>query len=152
MIVLDYLISIIWLSPLLYVSVLALGIIYNAKRRRHVRTESAAKSIEKIIYQIPTIGNVQSVNNILKTVKNYDLPVKLETWVVIEEWDKHKDEYVCDKVVVVPYSFECEDLYKDRAVEYARRRRQKMVADGSLNPDYMLFLGDDDPPPQERLT
>jgi hypothetical protein len=151
MIVLDYLISIIWLSPLLYVSVLALGIIYNVKRRKHVRSKGATKSIDKIIYQIPTIGNVQLVNNILKTVKNYALPVKLETWVVIEEWDKHKNEYVCDKVVVVPSSFECEDLYKARALEYARRLRQKMVADGSLTLDYMLFQGDDDSLPSEEF-
>jgi hypothetical protein len=151
MIILDYLISAIWLSPILYVFILVLGKIYNLKRRRHVRREDARKNIEKIIFQIPTIGNVQMVNKIFETVRNYDLPVKLETWVVIEEWDKHKDEYVCDKVVVVPSSFECEDLYKSRALEYARRLRQKMVADGSLNLNYMLFQGDDDALPSKEF-
>ena len=157
MIILDYLISAIWLSPLLYVSVLVLGKIYNLKRRRHVRNEGARKSIEKIIFQIPTIGNVQMTNKIFETVKKYNLPVKVETWVVIEEWNKHKDEYVADRIVVVPSSFECQDLYKSRALEYARRLRQKMVADGSLNLNYMLFQGDDDALPskefiQEGLT
>jgi len=151
MTMLDYLISAIWLSPFLYVSVLLLGKIYNRKRRKSVRHESAKENIEKIIYQIPTIGNVKLVNRILETVKNYALPVKVETWVVIEEWDTHKDEYVADKVVVVPASFECEDLYKSRALEYARRLRQKMVADGSLALDYMLFQGDDDSLPSKEF-
>jgi hypothetical protein len=135
----------------LYVSVLALGKIYNFKRRRHVRQKGDGISIEKIIFQIPTIGNVQMVNKIFETVRNYALPVKLETWVIIEESDKHKDEYVADKVVVVPSSFECEDLYKSRALEYARRLRQKMVADGSLNLSYMLFQGDDDALPSKEF-
>jgi hypothetical protein len=91
------------------------------------------------------------VNKIFETVRNYALPVKLETWVIIEESDKHKDEYVADKVVVVPSSFECEDLYKSRALEYARRLRQKMVADGSLNLSYMLFQGDDDALPSKEF-
>jgi hypothetical protein len=67
--------------------------------------------------------------------------------VVIEEWDTHKDEYVCDKVVVVPKDFECEDLYKARALEFARRLRVKLVADGELNNNYILLQGDDDAVP-----
>ena len=149
--VLDYLISAIWLSPFLYVSVLMLGKIYNTKRRKSARNENTKKNLEKIIYQIPTIGNVKMVNRIFETVKNYDLPVKVESWVVIEEWDTHKDEYVADNVVVVPASFECEDLYKSRALEYARRLRQKMLADGTLTSNYMLFQGDDDSLPSKEF-
>ncbi len=149
--VLDYLISAIWLSPFLYVSVLLLGKVYNRKRRKSERNTTVKKNVEKVIYQIPTIGNVKMVNRILETVKNYDLPVKVETWVVIEEWNTHKDEYVADKVVVVPTSFECEDLYKSRALEYARRLRQRMVADGSLTLNYMLFQGDDDSLPSKEF-
>ena len=62
----------------------------------------------------------------------------LETWVIIEEWDTHKAEYVCDKVIVVPEDFVCEDLYKSRALEYARRIRQKIVAEGKLGPNYLF--------------
>jgi len=149
--ILDYIISAIWLSPFLYITVLLLGKLFNYKKRRTVGKKSTKKNIEKIIFQIPTIGNHQMVNGIFNTVKNYELPVKVETWVVIEEWDTHKDDYVADRVVVVPSSFECEDLYKSRALEYARRLRQKLVADGSLSPNYMLFQGDDDAIPSEEF-
>lgn len=149
--VLDYLISAIWLSPFFYVSVLLLGKMCNRRRRKGSKNNNFKKNVEKVIYQIPTIGNVRMVNRILETVKGYSLPVKVETWVVIEEWDTHKDEYVADKVVVVPASFECEDLYKSRALEYARRLRQKMVADGSLTRNYMLLQGDDDSMPSKEF-
>ena len=149
--ILDYIISAIWLSPFLYITVLLLGKLFNYKKRRTSGKKSTKKNIEKIIFQIPTIGNHQMVNGIFNTVKNYELPVKVETWVVIEEWDTHKDDYVADRVVVVPSSFECEDLYKSRALEYARRLRQKLVADGSLSPNYMLFQGDDDAIPSEEF-
>jgi hypothetical protein len=149
MAILDYVISAIWLSPFLYVCILILGKVYNIKKRRHVRSKSDKEGIKKIIYQIPTIGNVQMVNRAFQTVKSYGLPVEVETWAVIEEKDMHKDEYVADRVVVVPSSFECEDLYKSRALEYARRTRQKMIADGTLTPDYMIFQGDDDALPSK---
>jgi hypothetical protein len=149
--VLDYLISAIWLSPFFYVSVLLLGKLFNRKQRKTVRVNNFKKNVEKVIYQIPTIGNVRMVNRILETVKGYGLPVQVETWVVIENWDKHKEEYTADKVVVVPSSFECEDLYKSRALEYARRLRKEMVADGSLTLNYMLFQGDDDSLPSKEF-
>ena len=151
MIILDYLISAIWLSPFLYVVILAFGKVLNLKKRRASKKTGAKKNIDKIIFQIPTIGNFQMVNQIFETVKNYSFPLILETWVVIEEWDTHKDEYIADRVVVVPSSFECEDLYKSRALEYARRLRQKMIAEGSLNSNYMIFQGDDDAVPSKEF-
>jgi hypothetical protein len=159
MIILDYVISAIWLSPFLYLFVLAFGKIFNRTRRITLLKQKgqAEKKVDKIIFQIPTVGNVKSVNKIFETVKNYDLPVPLETWVIIEDWDTHKAEYVCDKVVVVPKDFECEDLYKGRALEYARRLRQKMADEGTLGPNYILLQGDDDAVPslefiKESLT
>lgn len=152
MILLDYLISVIWLSPFFYISMLLLGKAYNHRKHKHMRQTDAEKGIEKIIFQIPTIGNYQLVNRTFQTVKNYDLPVKVETWVVIEERDNHRDDYVADKVVVVPSSFECEDLYKSRALEYARRLRQQMVAEGSLSLNYMLLQGDDDALPSREFV
>ncbi len=68
----------------------------------------------------------------------------LETWIIIEEWDSHKTEYVCDRIVVVPKDFVCEDLYKSRALEYARRLRQNLVEENKLGPNYLLLQGDDD--------
>ena len=151
MIALDYLISIIWLSPFFYITLLLLGKAYNMKKRKRLRKGAVRENLEKIIFQIPTIGNVNMVNKTFQTVKGYGLPVEVETWVIIEEWDTHKDEYVADKVVVVPASFECDDLYKSRALEYARRLRQKMVADGALSLNYMLFQGDDDAVPSKEF-
>jgi hypothetical protein len=151
MMALDYLISIIWLSPFFYVTILLLGKVYNMKKRKKMRKVNVKKNIEKIIFQIPTIGNAGMVNKTFQRVKGYGLPSEVETWVIVEEWDTHKDEYGADKVVIVPASFECEDLYKSRALEYARRMRQQMVADGRLTPNYILFQGDDDAVPSKEF-
>jgi len=149
MIILDYLISIIWFSPFLYAFVLLFGKIANKNRKSTLlkHKDQNKKKIENIVFQIPTIGNVKSVNKIFETVKNYGLSIPIETWVIIEEWDTHKTEYLCDKVVVVPKDFVCEDLYKGRALEYARRLRQNLVDDGKLSSNYLLLQGDDDAVP-----
>jgi hypothetical protein len=159
MIILDYVISAVWLSPFLYFSLLGFGKIYHRRRKLTLTktNKQVKKKFNKIIFQIPTIGNVQLVNKILETVKNYDLNVPLETWTIIEESNMHKAQYVCDKVVVVPADFNCEDLYKSRALEYARRVRQQMVAEGKLESNYLLLQGDDDALPslefiRESLT
>jgi hypothetical protein len=159
MIILDYVISIIWLSPILYLFVLAFGKIFNRTRKNTLLKQKGQvdKKVGNIIFQIPTVGNVQSVNKIFETVKNYDLPVPLETWVIIEDWDTHKTEYVCDKIIVVPPDFVCEDLYKGRALEYGRWLRQTLVDEGKLGPNYLLLQGDDDAVPslefiKESLT
>lgn len=146
MLAVDLVIYAIWLSPIFYLLVLLFGKYFKLKRRNDLIREKGQvqKKIEKIIFQIPTVGNFQSVNKAFQTVKGYNLSIPMETWVVIEEWDTHKDQYVCDRVVVVPKDFECEDLYKARALEYARRLRMKMVADDELTPNYILLQGDDD--------
>jgi hypothetical protein len=143
---LDYVILAIWISPIFYLVVLLFGKWFNQKRKSKLTKQkgSVEKKIDKIIFQIPTVGNFQSVNKTFETVKSYKLPVPLETWVVVEDGDAHKAEYTCDKVVVVPKDFECEDLYKARALEYARRLRKKMVADGEFSSNYLLLQGDDD--------
>ena len=143
---LDFVIYAIWLSPIFYLLVLLFGKWFKLRRRTSLIRQKGLvnKKISKIIFQIPTVGNFQSVNKAFRAVKGYDLPLPVETWVVIEEWDTHRDDYVCDRVVVVPKDFECEDLYKARALEYARRLRMKMVADGELTSDYVLLQGDDD--------
>jgi hypothetical protein len=146
---LETVILVAWLSPFFFASLVVFGRAYNKKRRTLLAKESSERKIEKVIFQVPTIGNVQTVNKILETVKGYSLPVPVETWVVVEEWDVHKSEYKCDKLVVVPSSFECEDLYKSRALEYARRLRKKLVEEGSLTPNYLLLQGDDDSLPSK---
>jgi hypothetical protein len=109
------------------------------------------KIVDKIIFQIPTVGNFESVNKIFEEVRGYNLPMPMETWVVVESSDSHKADYVCDKVVVVPADFECEDLYKARALEYARRIRVNMVAEGELTTNYLLLQGDDDAVPSLKF-
>jgi len=149
MIWLDYAISITWLSPIFYLFVLLFGKYFYRKRKSDLLKAKwpVDKNISKMIFQIPTIGNVESVNKIFETVKSYDLSMPIETWVVIEEWNTHKTEYDCDKVIVVPKDFECEDLYKARALEYSRRLRVQMVAEGKLDSNYLLLQGDDDAVP-----
>lgn len=156
---LDYVISAIWLSPILYLIIVLCGNWFMRRRKSSLirQRRLVQKKIDKIIFQIPTVGNFQSVNKIFETVKSYKLPCPLETWVVVEDWDSHKNQYSADKVVVVPKDFECEDLYKARALEYARRLRKQMIADGELSSDYLLVQGDDDAVPsvgfiQESLT
>jgi len=153
MTILDILISIIWLSPIFYLCVLLFGKGFHHRRRKDLlnKRETVSKKVDRIIFQIPTVGNVQSVNKIFETVKGYQLPVPVETWVVVEEWDTHKADYVCDKLIVVPKNFVCEDLYKARALEYARRLRKTMVENGELSQDYLLLQGDDDALPSEEF-
>jgi hypothetical protein len=147
--VFDYVITVIWLSPLVYLCVLLIGKWSKLRRKNNLikRQGSVQKKISKIIFQIPTVGNVLSVNNAFEAVKGYSLPVPVETWVVVEEADTHKVQYRCDRLVVVPKDFECDDLYKARALEYARRLRKQLVADGELSSDYLLLQGDDDAVP-----
>jgi len=159
MIILVYVITAIWLSPIFYLFVLLTGKYFSKKRKSDLLIQKgpAEKKVDKIIFQIPTVGNFQLVNRTFETVKSYDLGVPLETWAVIEDWDTNKAEYVCDKLVVVPKDFECEDLYKARALEYARRLREKLVAEGKLGSNYLLLQGDDDAVPslgfvKESLT
>jgi len=146
MAVLDLVMTAIWLSPLMYLAILLLGLLFNHTHKKSLIKikQQERKKVDRIIFQIPTIGNAKLVNGIFEKVKEYNLSVPLETWAVIEEWDTHKSEYVCDRVIVVPSNFECEDLYKARALEYARRVRQEMIAKGALGSGYVLLMGDDD--------
>jgi len=146
---LDYAIAAVWLLPLVYLCVLLVGKWSTVRRKNNLirRRGPDQKKVSKIIFQIPTVGNVLSVNRAFETVKSYDLSVPVETWVVVEEGDMHKDQYNCDRLVVVPNDFECEDLYKARALEYARRVRLGMFASGELDSNYLLLQGDDDAVP-----
>lgn len=141
-------ITLFWLSPIFYASTLILGKIFNSRLKKKLGKRGRPKLL---IYQVPTIGNVKTVNRIFEAVKKYDLPVRLETWVVIEEDDPHKSEYSADRVIVVPKSFTCEDLYKSRALEYARRLRIEMVKKGELPENYLLLQGDDDSLPSKAF-
>jgi len=139
----DALVLATWLSPFFYLCMTITGKIYRYKKARNKRIIQP----ELIIFQIPTIGNVDLVNQTFRIVKSYNLPVKLRTWVLIEEDDPYRDSYQADEVVVIPSVFECEDLYKSRALEYARIRRVQMLRDTSIPENYLLLQADDDATP-----
>jgi hypothetical protein len=143
---LDALILAAWVSPIYYFSSLVGGEIARRIRRRRLGRRGR---VEKIIFQIPTVGNAETTNRAFRVVKSYGLPV--ETWVVIEEGDD-PSRYEADRVVVVPRDFQCEDLYKARALEYARRLRKEMVERGELSPNYVLLQGDDDSIPSKEFV
>jgi hypothetical protein len=145
--ILDIIVLAVWLSPICYFIMALVGKIANCVRRRKLSKNS--HRIDKIILQIPTVGNYETVNQIVKTVKSYNLPVEVESWVIIEEDDENRDKYIADRVIVVPKDFECEDLYKARALEYARRLRKIMVDEKLLPEKYLLLQCDDDSVPSE---
>jgi len=149
--IIDILVLVAWLTPILYFSLLLVGMVFN-RRRSHTLVNNTPRKIEKIIFQIPTIGNYETTNRAIRIVKSYDLPVKVEAWVIVEEDDKFKDRYEADKIVVVPKDFECEDLFKARALEYARRLRKKMVENGELSRNYIVIQSDDDSYPSKEFV
>ncbi|MGC9051344.1 glycosyltransferase family 2 protein [Pyrobaculum sp.] len=144
--VLDALVLAAWVSPIYYFSSLVGGEIARRIRRRKLGRRGR---VEKVIFQIPTVGNAETTNRAFRAVKSYGFPV--ETWVVIEEGDD-PSRYEADRVVVVPRGFQCECLYKARALEYARRLRKEMVERGELSPNYVLLQGDDDSIPSREFV
>ncbi len=104
-----------------------------------------------MIFQIPTLGNYKTVNRTIEAVRGYDLPMKIEFWVIVEEEDKNKQDYECDRVLVVPKEFTCNALYKARALEYARRFRLSLIESGGLPSKYLLLQADDDSTPSKEF-
>jgi len=142
----DPLVLICWLSPFFYTSLLLSGKFANFLKRRKFQRRA---KVDLLIFQVPTIGNVETVNEIIKRFKSYNLPVPTESWVVIEEGDN--GNYIADRVVVVPKDFKCEDLYKARALEYARRLRVELLRRGEIPPNYLIIQADDDALPSEAF-
>jgi hypothetical protein len=105
------------------------------------------RKLAKVIFQIPTIGNVEECNTIIEKVRNYGLPVPLETWVVIDARHYRPDmRFNCDRLVVVPEDFKTSCLFKSRSLEYARRLR---LAEGYR--DYIVVQCDDDSTPSREF-
>lgn len=143
-----------WCSPIAYLSMTIFGKIFHHRKRKELLCSSSnphLRKIELIIFQIPTIENVATINEIFKAVRNYNLPYKLECWVIIEHFDKYKEKYNADRVIVVPEDFECDALYKARALEYARRLRIGMVKEKRLTDKYVVLQSDDDALPSKEF-
>ena len=140
-----------WISPTFYLFFVSFGELFAYTRKRKLTIKDPNQKPELIIFQIPTIGNYQTVNQLIKSVKNYYLPVNIEYWVIVEEYDENKEKYECDRLVVVPKNFECSALYKARALEYARRLRIQMLKQGKIPSNYKIAQCDDDSLPSRTF-
>jgi len=148
--ILDVIVIAFWASPLVYLVMILLGKVFHRRRYREL-LRKPRKRVDLVIFQIPTIGNVSTVNQIIKWVKNYNLPYRIDFWVIVEPSNKYKEEYTTDKLVIIPEDFECEVLYKARALEYARRLRVKMVKERNLTDRYVVIQCDDDSLPSKEF-
>lgn len=145
---LEWLITLSWLTPLFFgVAALIGETMRRVKRKRYLVSK---RDLSMIIFQIPTVGNFETVNRIFEKVKGYGLPIKIETWAVIEEGD-NATNYKSDRVIVVPKSYQCFAHAKARALEYARLQRLSLVDMGVLPANYLIVQGDDDSTPSKGL-
>jgi hypothetical protein len=131
------LILLLWLYPMLEFSWLVVGLSHTVYNRKH--SEGPSGATEAII-QITTIGNYETVNEIIEIIRGYQLSFPYLIWIVTEPGVEN--HYVsADEVIVVPAEFDCLASYKARAQEYSRRLRQLR----NLNRfDVKIFMLDDD--------
>ncbi|MBN1682494.1 hypothetical protein JW865_02955 [Candidatus Bathyarchaeota archaeon] len=136
-----------WSLPILYVIMAFFGYV-NGK---HICSKNnGPPDSDLLIIQIPTIGNYRTVNKIFYQIRNYNLPLPLKCWVIIEEGDEIKN-YKADTVIVVPKNFKCLAHAKARALEYARRRRLDLIDNFELTNNYIIVQSDDDSIPSREL-
>ncbi|MEM2233738.1 MAG: glycosyltransferase family 2 protein [Nitrososphaerota archaeon] len=142
-------IELVWYTPFAYTAFTVAGqLAYRIRKRRLGKR----RRVSKIIFQIPTIGNVEECNRILRTVRSYNLPVPLETWILIDEGNYRPEmRFECDRLVIVPSDFRSKCLYKSRSLEYARRLRVEMWKRGELDDDYIVVQCDDDSTPSREF-
>ena len=129
----------VWMIPLIFALMGITAYIY-------LKFTKVDNSTELLIIQITTIGN-ETVNKIINTIRDYNLKIPYEIWVVSDEGDttKYKNN---DLHILVPDSFKCKAEYKARAMEYARLFRK---AKGLVSRNIMLVLIDDDSIPSKEI-
>jgi len=137
------LIYLCWLFPIVTLITTIAGYLrYLLTHRRFMGTSGATEAI----IQVTTIGNYETVNEIIRGVRSYDLPFPYQFWVVVEPGVAH--HYVgADEVIVVPEEFSCLARYKARAQEYSRRVRE---ARGLDRHDVKIIMLDDDSLPTRQ--
>jgi hypothetical protein len=138
-----------WFTPIVYTSMTIGGQIAYRWNKKRLGNRGR---IDRVIYQIPTIGNGEECNRILRTIKRYRWPAPVETWIVIDE-ENYRPEmrFECDRLVIVPKDFQTSCMYKSRSLEYARRLRLKLVEEGRLEGNYVVMQSDDDSTPSEEF-
>jgi hypothetical protein len=128
---------ILWLYPFLEFSWLVIGLGRAVRNKKRDLGDSGAT---EAIVQITTIGNYDSVNEIIQAVRDYQLSFPYKFWVVVEPGVEN--HYTgADLVIEVPAEFDCLASYKARAQEYSRRVRQER---GLNRFDVKIFMLDDD--------
>jgi hypothetical protein len=126
----------IWLFPIPQATMLVLGVL---SWRFHSRYRVNSGATEAII-QITTIGNQDTVNWIIRNIREYELPFPHRIWVVIEPFVEPGFEGM-DELIVVPAEFPALARYKARAQEYSRTIRG---ARGLGRRDVKIVMLDDD--------
>jgi len=126
----------VWLVPLGELVLLGAGQYYYRFRFRR-----APGKFQLLIFQITTTGKEQArVNQIIASVRGYQLPMPYEVWVASEPG--HENRYPqADRVVVVPAEFSARSERKARALEYTRRLR---ADEGLGRADVKILYNDDD--------
>ena len=138
------LILIAWLTPIVCMGMIAAGFL----RARRTGRETLLPLPTLLIIQITTVGNEETVNEIIRRIRGYELAFPHVIWVATEPWAPGNYQGA-DEVIVVPKGFQCRASYKARALEYTRRLR----IDRRLNDFYVkvLFLDDDCVPTQSYV-
>ena len=138
------LILIAWFTPVLCGAMILAG----ALRARHTGRGTVIPYPRLLVIQITTVGNEETVNEIIRRIRGYQLAFAHSIWVVTEPWAE-ADFQGADEVIVVPEDFQCQASYKARALEYARRLR----VERRLNDFYIkvLFLDDDGVPTKSYI-
>ena len=135
-------IILLWLYPLVEGTTALIGFGRALKNRSRLTKSGATEAI----IQITTIGNYETVNEIIASIRNYDLPFPYQFWVVIEPGVAN--HYVgADEVLVVPDSFVSLARYKARAQDFSRRVRQERNLDRH---DVKIIMLDDDSLPTRK--
>ena len=134
------LILIAWFTPMLCAAMILAG----ALRARHTGRRPLFPLPRLLIIQITTVGNEETVNEIIRRIRGYRLDFPHQIWVVTEPWAASTNYEGSDEVIVVPEDFQCQASYKARALEYSRRLR----VERRLNDFYVkvLFVDDDGVP------
>ena len=136
------LILVLWLYPLLEGGFAIVGLTMAVMRSRNLGNSGATEAI----IQITTIGNYETVNEIIAAVRSYQLPFPYKFWVVVEPGVENR--YVgADEVLMVPEDFVSLARYKARAQDYSRRVRLER---GLNRHDVKIIMLDDDSLPTRQ--
>jgi hypothetical protein len=129
----------VWLVPLGELTLLLAG---QAKYRWGFH--SAPAKFRLLILQVTTTGReMDRVNEILGTIRNFRLTIPYEVWVVTEP-DQDDSYPLADRVITVPRSFTSRAHKKARALCYSAQIRQRLGLDTA---DVKILYNDDDVQP-----